>query len=280
MSAGMGAGILLVGCGKMGGALLRGWLADPSITEVTVVDPVAAVTAGSPVAADIPQDSRLTVVPDFDRIADPESATLIVLAVKPQIMAEVLPVYRQLAGPDRVFLSVAAGKSIAFFRRLLGDDARVVRAMPNIPASLGQGASGLFAGPDVDAAQKALCDRAMRAAGIVEWVQTESLIDAVTGVSGSGPAYFFHMVECLAAAGRKQGLSPEVADRLARRTLWGAASMVERGDETPETLRRNVSSPGGTTEAALSVLMRADGLTGLMDEAVAAAVARGRELSD
>lgn len=273
----MSAGILLVGCGKMGGALLRGWLADPATTGVTVVDPATAADLG---AADLPRDSRLTVVPDIDRIADPGSATLIVLAVKPQIMADVLPAYRQLVDPQRVFLSVAAGKSIAFFRRLLGAEARIVRAMPNIPASIGQGASGLFAGPDVDDAQKALCDRAMRAAGIVEWVETESLIDAVTGVSGSGPAYFFHLVECLAAAGRKQGLSPEVADRLARRTLWGAASMVEQGVDTPETLRRNVTSPGGTTEAALSVLMRDNGLSALMDDAVAAAVARGRDLSD
>ncbi|WP_366656057.1 pyrroline-5-carboxylate reductase [Fodinicurvata sp. EGI_FJ10296] len=267
----MSKGILLVGCGKMGGALLRGWLADPAFGDVTVVDPVAA---------DLPRDDRLTVVSDFGGVRDPASAALVVLAVKPQVMADVLPAYAGLATAERVFLSVAAGKSIDFFRRILGAEARVVRAMPNIPVALGQGASGLFAGPGVDDAQIALCDRAMRAAGSVEWVGDEKLIDAVTGVSGSGPAYFFYMVECLAAAGRKQGLSPEVADRLAQRTLWGAASMVEQGDETPSVLRKNVSSPGGTTEAALGVLMKDGGLESLMDEAVAAAAARGRELSD
>jgi pyrroline-5-carboxylate reductase len=271
-AAGQAAGVLLVGCGKMGGALLDGWLARGVAPAFAVVEPGpgAGVFAGrrqvriyqDPVALDL--DLRPSVV---------------VLAVKPQMMDDVVHHYRRFATPDTVFLSIAAGKTLAYFTRHLGAEAAIVRAMPNTPAAIGRGITVGCPNPRASAAQIALCDRLLAAAGEVGWVDDEALIDAVTAVSGSGPAYVFLLIECLAKAGVAAGLPAELAVRLARATVSGAGELARQSSEPAEVLRQNVTSPGGTTRAALDVLMAPDGLEALMTKAVAAAAARSRELA-
>ncbi|TAN62004.1 MAG: pyrroline-5-carboxylate reductase, partial [Magnetospirillum sp.] len=196
----------------------------------------------------------------------------------PQVMAEVLPPYGRFAAA--VFLSIAAGKPIAFFRSHLGDGAAIVRAMPNTPAAVRRGITVCCPGAGVDAPRRALCQSLLEAVGEVGWVEDESLMDAVTAVSGSGPAYVFLLAEVMAAAGIAQGLPPELAARLARATVSGAGELLRQSSDSAEQLRKNVTSPGGTTAAALAVLMAdGGGLPGLMDAAVAAAARRGRELA-
>lgn len=262
--------ILLVGCGKMGGAMLGGWLDQGAVpSSIMVVDPNAS---GLP--AGVRQASSLD---ELSADADPE---VVVLAVKPQVMPDVLPPYARFAGGDTVFLSIAAGKPIAFFQSLLGDKAAVVRAMPNTPAAVGRGMTVLCAGPGVGEAQRNRCQTMVEGIGLTSWLDDESLMDAVTAVSGSGPAYVFHMVEAMAAAGEAMGLPPELAMTLARQTVSGAGEMMYRLPQDPAQLRRNVTSPGGTTAAALDVLMDGEnGLPPLMRSAVEAATKRGRELA-
>lgn len=262
--------ILLVGCGKMGGAMLGGWMdqgADPA--TIVVVDPnVEAVPPGVHVAA------------SFADLPKGLTAEVVVLAVKPQVMADVMPPYAALSGPGTVFLSIAAGKTIAFFRRTLGEGAIVVRAMPNTPSAVGRGMTVLCAGPGTGEAQRATCASLLEGVGAVSWVEDEALMDAVTAVSGSGPAYVFHMVEALAAAGVDAGLPEDLAMLLARQTVAGAGELLFQAPEDAATLRRNVTSPGGTTAAALEVLMdESEGLPALMRRAVAAATKRSRELA-
>ena len=260
--------LLLVGCGKMGGALLAGWLArglKPG--EVRVVEPASgAIPAG--VAA---VGSAAALPPDF-------APGLVVLAVKPQSMTEVLPAYRRFA-PRAGFLSIAAGRTIASYAAVLGPEAAIVRAMPNTPAAIGRGITVLCANPRVSASQRALAEGLMAAVGETAWIADEALMDAVTAVSGSGPAYVFLLIESLAAAGVAQGLEPALAVQLARATVAGAGELALRAGEPPAVLRQNVTSPGGTTAAALQLLMAEDGLARLMQRAVEAATRRGRELA-
>lgn len=271
----MGVDLLLVGCGKMGGALLEGWRAAgwaaPGSGRIVVVDPSAVAPPGGW------GDDRVEVVDGAARIPADFAPAVVILAVKPQMMDAVLPDYRRYAA-DAVFLSIAAGKTVAYLRRHLGEGAAVVRAMPNTPAAIGRGVSGVYATPGVDADARALCERLLSAAGTVEWLDNEAMIDALTAVSGSGPAYVFHLVEALAHAGETAGLPAELAQRLARQTVSGAGELLHRSPEPAEQLRRNVTSPKGTTQAALDVLMADDGLGALMRRAVAAAAARSREL--
>ena len=258
--------ILLVGCGKMGSAMLSGWL-DRGIAaaDVVVVDPSAPALA-------------VTVVSGEAAIPAGFAPDVVVLAVKPQVMAEVLPPYARFR--QAVFLSIAAGKPIAFFRSILGGDAAIVRAMPNTPAAVRRGISVCCAGPDVDASRRALCQSLLEAVGEIGWVEEEALMDVVTAVSGSGPAYVFLLAEVMAAAGMAQGLAPDLANRLARATVSGSGELLRQSTESAEQLRRNVTSPGGTTAAALAVLMaESGGIAALMAEAVAAATRRGRELA-
>ncbi len=203
----------------------------------------------------------------------------VVLAVKPQVMDAVVPAYRRFAESGTVILSIAAGRTIRSFERLLGPQAAIVRAMPNTPVAIGRGMSVLVAGPRATAPQHALCDRLMRAVGAVEWLAKEALIDAATAVSGSGPAYVFLMIETLARAGTAAGLPADLALRLARETVVGAGLLAADSAEDPANLRRNVTSPGGTTQAALAELMADDGIQPLFDRAIAAAVRRSRELA-
>ncbi len=272
--AGPGPRLLLVGGGRMGGALLRGWLergvAAPG--SVTVVEPVAEARAAlAPLGARVEADAEAV-------LASREAWDAMLLALKPQVM-DAARAYAPLAAQGTLVLSIAAGKTTAYFRTLLGEDAAIVRAMPNTPAQVGRGITALFATAAVDAAGRALATSLMEAAGEVVWVGDEGLMDAVTAVSGSGPAYVFYLIECLAAAGRAVGLEAEMAAKLARATVTGAGELAHLSAEPAGRLREQVTSPGGTTAAALEVLMEAGGLEDLMTRAVRAAAARSRELA-
>jgi pyrroline-5-carboxylate reductase len=270
---GSGSEVLLVGCGKMGGAMLQGWLDRGSAARFVIVEPGAggAAFAGRPDTV----VHREAVTLDLDL-----RPAVIVIAVKPQMMDDAIRHYTRFAGPDTVFLSIAAGKTLAYFARHLGSAAAIVRAMPNTPAAIGRGITVACANPLVAPAQIALCDRLLAAVGEVAWVEDESLIDAVTAVSGSGPAYVFLLIECLAKAGVAAGLPDELAVRLARATVAGAGELARLSGEAASILRQNVTSPGGTTQAALEVLMAPGGLEPLLKNAVAAAARRSRELAD
>lgn len=261
--------LLLVGCGKMGGAMLAGWLDRQVTDKVLVVEP-----SGAPDFKDRP---GVTVVSDL-AAAGTFNPDVVVFATKPQVMEAAVPAYRRLGGPGILFISIAAGKTLAFFEKHLGDVA-VIRAMPNTPAQIGRGISVACTNGRADAGQRALTEKLLAAVGDVGWVDDEALIDAVTAVSGSGPAYVFLLAECLAAAGEEVGLPKDLAMRLARATVSGAGELLHRSNESAATLRQNVTSPGGTTLAALNVLMADDGLRPLMIKAVHAAARRSRELA-
>jgi len=270
MAIDISGGIILAGGGKMGGALLAGWL-DSGVPadRIYVVEP-------DPGAAD--RVAKLGVTVGADASDLPQNAAIVIFAVKPQIMDAVAPLYAPLAGGDTVFLSIAAGCAIALFERHLGA-VPVVRAMPNTPAAIGLGISVACANGQVGAAQKKRCHMLLEAVGEVAWITDEAGMDAVTAVSGSGPAYVFLLIESLAAAGVDAGMAPDLALRLARATVRGAGELASRSAEPPSRLRANVTSPGGTTAAALDVLMAEDGLGPLMRRAVAAATRRSRELA-
>lgn len=207
--------------------------------------------------------------------------SVVIVAVKPQMMEKVLPAITPLGVAQPVFVSVAAGTSIASFEKIFGENAALVRAMPNTPAQVGRGITIGYATPHVSAAQKAAVADLLSITGAFDWVDTEALIDAVTALSGSGPAYVFHMVEAMAAAGIKAGLAPELALKLARATVEGAGELLYQSELDAATLRQNVTSPGGTTAAALSILMaEGNGLEALMTTAVLAAKKRAEELGE
>jgi pyrroline-5-carboxylate reductase len=265
--------LLLVGCGKMGGALLAGWIANGLAPGDTyVVEPEASLRTAA-------RDRHgVAAVAEPKELPTDLRPTAIVFAVKPQAMAAVLPAYEQLAGSG-VVLSIAAGTAIARFEAAFGATTPVVRAMPNTPAAIGQGVTALFANPHASAAQKELCAGLMAAVGAVHWLDDEAQMHAVTAMSGSGPAYVFHLIEVLAEAGIRHGLPQALAWPMARATVAGSAALAGRSEEPVEALRRQVTSPGGTTEAALAVLMAPDGMQALFDRAVAAATRRSRELA-
>ncbi|MEQ1715710.1 MAG: pyrroline-5-carboxylate reductase [Hyphomicrobium sp.] len=273
MSLSFDGPVLLAGAGKMGAAMLAGWLArglDPQ--AVLIQDPQLGGDA-----AELVTRHKLKASARFESLDS--APAVIIAAVKPQVMDQVFPPLAKLAGPNTVVLSIAAGRSIASFEKHLGPGTAVVRAMPNTPAAIGRGITCAVANAHVTTLQKAACDALLSAVGDVVWVEDEGLIDAVTAVSGSGPAYVFLLAECLAEAGRKAGLDAGLAMRLARQTVCGSGELMYRSDVPAAALRQNVTSPGGTTAAALGVLMReAGGLQDLMTEAVAAAQKRGREL--
>jgi pyrroline-5-carboxylate reductase len=264
--------LLLVGCGQMGGALLRGWRGRQLAQRYVVVEPGpgAAAFAGHP---------DVTLAPSAERLPSDLQPDVIVFAVKPQVMGEVVPAYRRFVGTP-LFLSIAAGKTLGFFARHLGTAASVVRAMPNTPAAIGRGIAVACANSAVAAAQRALAERLLGAVGEIGWVEDEALLDAVTALSGSGPAYVFLLIECLAKAGVAAGLPEDLALRLARATVAGSGELAGLSPEPAAQLRESVTSPGGTTRAALDVLMAPDGLQPLLTRAVLAAARRSRELAD
>jgi pyrroline-5-carboxylate reductase len=264
--------LILVGAGKMGGAMLEGWLAlGLDARGVVVIDPHA-----SPALTTLCEKHGARLNPPTEGLAAPE---VLVLAIKPQMLDAAAPGIAPLVGPETLVVSIMAGKTIANIADRLPARA-IARAMPNTPAAVGRGITGVAASAGVTAVQRAMADALLGAIGRVEWVSREELIDAVTAVSGSGPAYVFHLVECMAAAGVAAGLPEDIAMRLARATVEGSGELLYRDTATSAAqLRVNVTSPGGTTAAALDVLMAPDGLQPLMTRAIAAARRRAGELS-
>ncbi|WP_284154880.1 pyrroline-5-carboxylate reductase [Algicella marina] len=257
------ATVLLVGAGNMGFAMLKGWAKDGGL-RLMVVDPTEALrdraaAVGAEVYADVAEVPRET--------------DMIVLAVKPQVMDKVAPPYAEFPG---AVMSVAAGVGVARLRGLVGERP-IVRVMPNTPAAIGQGMSVGYA-EGADDTLRALVERLTGVVGETAWIEDEGLMDAVTAISGSGPAYVFHFIECLASAGEKLGLAPELALQLARQTVAGAGALAREAGEAPGVLREQVTSPGGTTAAALAVLRETGALERLVNEAAEAARDRGREL--
>lgn len=271
VATGLQRTLLLVGCGNMGGAMLRGWIAAATASRLVVVEP-----AGLP--PDLAGVAGISWCPQAAAVPDDLAPNAVVLAVKPQVIDEVLPHYRRWARPTTLFVSIVAGKTLAGLARHLGA-AAIVRTMPNTPAAIGRGITVACASPLVTAEQRQLCGQLLAAMGESVWVEDEALLDPVTAVSGSGPAYVFLLIEALAQAGEAEGLPADLALRLARATVAGAGELARVRPEGPAQLRESVTSPGGTTRAALDVLMAADGLEGLLRRAVAAAAARSRELA-
>jgi pyrroline-5-carboxylate reductase len=270
--------VVLVGCGKMGGALLAGWR-DRSMDASAIV----VVESHPETASTVRQRHGVSVVADSRSLTADVRPHAVVFAVKPQIMDSVVPAYATLveSDPDAapVFLSVAAGRTIASIARSLGSGAAIVRAMPNTPAAIRRGITVACGNELVDESRRAACTELLEAVGTVAWIEDESLMDAVTAVSGSGPAYVFLLAECLIAAGIDAGLPAELAHQLALETVAGAGELLYRSAETPDILRQHVTSPGGTTAAALDVLMGSNGLEKLVTSAVRAATKRSRELA-
>ena len=268
----MSDSLLLVGCGKMGTALLAGWIAQGlSPADAYVVE--ADISAHPRI-----RDMGVTVAAALAELPPDMAPSTIIFAVKPQSMDAVVPGYARMAA-TALTISIAAGKSIAYYERLLGKNTAIIRVMPNTPAAVGRGMSVCVANAKANAAQRDRTGKLMQAVGDVAWIEDESLMDAGTALSGSGPAYVFLMVEAMAAAGIAVGLAPELAMRLARMTVIGSGELMYRAHEDAATLRKNVTSPGGTTEAALEILMAKPGLEALMTAAIAAAAKRGRELA-
>lgn len=265
--------LALVGCGKMGGALLSGWLDQGLPPErVTVVEPSAA-------AVEAFTARGVARAEDGSSVIRGERPAVVLFAVKPQMMDAAVPAYQDLTGPGTVFLSIAAGKTLAYFEGQLGAGAAIVRAMPNTPAAVGRGITVLTANPQVSQEQAKVCGELLAAVGEVAWVDDEALLDPVTAVSGGGPAYVFLLIETLAEAGVKAGLPGDLAMQLARTTVAGAGELVRQSPEPASKLRENVTSPAGTTLEALKVLMAEEGLQPLMSRAIAEATRRSRELA-
>ncbi|MBU2534258.1 MAG: pyrroline-5-carboxylate reductase [Alphaproteobacteria bacterium] len=268
--------LVLVGAGKMGGAMLEGWLAGGlSGDQVVVQDP-----APPPEIDAMLQRYGIQRVDHIDGTVLGQAPAVILMAVKPQIMDNVFPGVARLAGPDTVVLSIAAGKTVASFERHLEPGRAVVRTIPNTPAAVGRGITVCVANAAVSDKHRALCTELLSSIGEVGWVEDEDLIDVATAVSGSGPAYVFLLTECLAKAGVSAGLDEQLAARLAAATVAGSGELMRQSNLPPSTLRENVTSPNGTTFAALQVLMNEeDGLEQLMRRAVDAATRRSRELA-
>ncbi len=268
----MSLSVLLVGSGKMGQALLGGWVEDlVSPGDIVAVDPnpenLAAATSLGCQGVASPEDIDPAFHPD-----------VMVLAVKPQMMEAVLPTYRNFADKGTLVISIAAGTAIAQFEAAFGSTAAIIRTMPNTPAAVRRGMIVCCANSAVSADQRQTCQSLMQAVGVVDWVEDEDLLDAVTGLSGSGPAYVFYMIEALTAAGVAAGLPEKLSETLAETTVAGAGELARQSDEPPAVLRQNVTSPNGTTAAGLEVLMAEEGLKSLIIKTVAAAAQRSREL--
>ena len=261
--------LVLAGAGKMGGAMLSGWLdggLDPK--RVTIIEPYPSDDTRGFVARGVQLN------PDLKSI---DTADVLVMAVKPQMFRDAGPQLRSIVGASTLVVSIMAGTTIAALTEVCGG--RVIRAMPNTPAAIGRGITVAVPAGDVTPDQRAVADALLRGTGSVEWVDNEALMDAVTAVSGSGPAYVFLLAEEMARAGVAAGLPEALATKLARETVAGSGELLHRSDQTSATLRQNVTSPGGTTAAALDVLMGANGFQPLLTKAIAAATRRSKELA-
>jgi pyrroline-5-carboxylate reductase len=261
--------VVLVGAGKMGTAMLEGWLARGlDASRVTVIEPQPSPAVTALGTRGLKLNPQGTV----------GQAGVVIVAVKPQVAGDVMPALAPLVDAGTVVVSIMAGKPLKFLQSMLPAGAAVVRTMPNTPAAIGRGITVAVPNDKVSAAQRTLASRLLEAAGDVEWIADEALMDAVTAVSGSGPAYVFLLAESLAKAGAAAGLPAALAEKLARVTVAGSGELLHRAPDDAATLRKNVTSPGGTTAAALGVLMAPDGLDPLMEKAVDAATRRSREL--
>lgn len=260
-------GLVLLGCGKMGSAMLKGWLEGGLPRE--------AVYVMDPNPSDWLKGTGVHI-----NATVPEQPAIVLVAVKPQVMGAALPSAKSYGGGGTLFISVAAGTPISTFETMLGESTPIVRAMPNTPAAVGRGITALIGNAHVDEAKMAQADALLQAVGQTVRLDDEGQMDAVTGVSGSGPAYVFHLIETMAAAGVAQGLPEPLAMQLAKATVAGAGALAEAAEEDPSALRVNVTSPNGTTQAALEVLMDEEtGFPPLLQRAVAAAAKRSEELS-
>lgn len=260
--------VLLVGCGRMGGAMLGAWI-ERGLAPSVLVDPAPRLPVGG---------EAVMAVAEAAEVSAEFAPEAVIFAVKPQQAAAVLPQFARFAG-SAVFLSIMAGRTITGMRATLGPKAAVVRAMPNTPAAIRAGTSVACAGPGVSAAERQLCETLLAAVGAVAWVEEEALLDPVTALSGSGPAYVFLLAELLERAGVEQGLPAELARLLARRTISGAGRLLEASPESAAELRVAVTSPGGTTERALAVLMEEKAWPASVSRALAAAAERSRALA-
>lgn len=259
-------GLVLLGCGKMGSAMLQGWLAGGL--------PSASVWVNDPNPSDWLRGTGVHLNTDL-----PAQPAIVLVAVKPQMMGAALPTLAAMGNGTTLFVSVAAGTPISYFEQTLGTQTPIIRAMPNTPAAVARGITAIIGNAHASAAHLDLAETLLRAVGQVVRLDHEDQMDAVTGLSGSGPAYVFHMIECMTQAGVAQGLSPALSLQLAQATVAGAGALAEAAEETPAQLRQNVTSPNGTTQAGLEVLMNTDtGLPPLMQKTVAAAADRSREL--
>ncbi|MGL4488663.1 MAG: pyrroline-5-carboxylate reductase [Rhizobiaceae bacterium] len=265
--------VVLAGCGGMGFAMLEGWLSGGILQpgNVYVIEPNDALRGR---AAGL----GIHALPNSNALPSGLTADLVVLAVKPQVMAEVLTEYAAMAGQGTAFLSVAAGIGMQAYEATLGANTQIVRCMPNTPSAIGKGMLVYFNNPAVTDAKEAFIKQLLNCSGLVAKIDSEHLMDAVTAVSGSGPAYVFHFIECLSQAGVNAGLPAEIAGQLAMQTVMGAGALAAASTESPAKLRENVTSPNGTTQAALNVLMGGGALQNLVSEAVEAARKRGVEL--
>lgn len=267
--------VLLLGCGKMGSAMLAGWLKQGlSPDAVQVIDPYIE-----------PIKSAFTVLPqnsfneNVDKLSHKLSPSFGILAVKPQMMDDALESLQSLDLSSSVILSVAAGKTIDYFSERLGSDQPIIRAMPNTPAAIGRGVTVCYGNRFIRDEHKKVSTTLLETVSTVEWVSDEGLMDAVTALSGSGPAYVFSMVEAMAAAGEAIGLPSDLSKKLARETVCGAGALLDESEESASQLRENVTSPGGTTAAALDVLMGDDGIAKIMRRAMQQAKLRSKELA-
>lgn len=266
--------LLMIGCGRMGGALLRGWLEKKAAFRFSIITPhpdrLPEVVSSHP---------HVTAYASWDDLPAGYVPDLLLWAVKPQILPELLPHAADHDWPDCLHLSIAAGKTLAFFAHHLGSRAPVIRIMPNTPALIGEGMSTLVAGETASAAHRQQAAALMQAVGHAVWLETEEQMDAATALAGSGPAYVFAFMESLARAGEAAGLPSETAAFLARYTVTGAAALAAQSPQTPAALREEVTSPGGTTAAGLSALLEAHALDELLSETLRRAADRSRELS-
>ncbi len=269
VKTGVENGLVLLGCGKMGSAMLKGWLEGGVAPEsVWVLDPQPSQWLIGLADQGLHLNTALPAAP-----------TVALVAVKPQMMGEALPRLKALGGGQTLIVSVAAGTPIAALEAVLGPETPIIRAMPNTPAAIGRGITAIVGNARAREADLSLAEALLRAVGQVVRLEREAQIDAVTALSGSGPAYVFHLIEAMTAGGVAQGLDPDLARHLATATVAGAGALAMEAPETPAELRANVTSPGGTTQAALEVLMDPEnGLGPLMQRAMAAAAARAREL--
>jgi pyrroline-5-carboxylate reductase len=261
-------GLVLLGCGKMGTAMLEGWLAGGL--------PPDSVWINDPNPSEWVQEQGINLNADL-----PDDPAIVLVAVKPQIMRDALPSLAQLGNGTTLFLSVAAGITIATFEEMLGPDTPVIRSIPNTPAAVKQGITAIIGNARVTETQMQDAETLLSAIGHTVRLETEDQMNAVTGLSGSGPAYVFHMIECMAHAGEAQGLAPDLAMTLARATVAGAGALAMQSDDTPSQLRVNVTSPNGTTQAGLDVLMDEDtGLPRIMADTIDAAAKRSKDLAN